>query len=60
MPPYPFGKGPIATAFETYVQDAANALAEPEANWDDGEFRARRRTFSSCCDRWMRTTSTSC
>jgi hypothetical protein len=34
MPPYPFGKGPIATAFETYVQTTERALDLLHTVWN--------------------------
>jgi hypothetical protein len=35
MPPYPFGKGPIAVAFETFVQDTDRALSMLKSVWND-------------------------
>jgi hypothetical protein len=35
MPPYPFGKGPIATAFENYVQTTERALNLLRTVWDE-------------------------
>jgi hypothetical protein len=47
MPPYPFGKGPIAVAFETFVQETDAAFSMLKTVWNDplGKNNAFRKTL---------------